>query len=88
MADIDTPAQRLSKKLAQVAVALMPFQALEYDPETDTASVLTELFIASEELDLVTELVSQCRADEQLSVKRHPDGYRILLVRHIKLSAP
>jgi hypothetical protein len=85
MTNLQNANQSLLQKIAKTITELKPFQSLDYDPEPGLVSIITELLVPSDDLDQLVEIVSHCRANERLSVKRYADCYRVILVRQVKL---
>ncbi|MCB0061741.1 MAG: hypothetical protein KDE19_06485 [Caldilineaceae bacterium] len=77
----------LSEKIAQICVGLKPFQALEYDPVTNTISIITECLVPSKAVDQISRIVTSRREDENITVRRYADKFKITFVRCIKLQA-
>ena len=77
----------LSEKIAQTCVGLKPFQALEYDPVTNTISIITECLVPSKAVDQISRIVTSRRDDEKVTVRRYADKFKITFVRCIKLQA-
>lgn len=77
----------LSEKIAQICVGLKPFQALEYDPVTNTISIITECLVPSKAVDQISRIVTSRRDDEKITVRRYADKFKITFVRCIKLQA-
>jgi hypothetical protein len=75
----------LSEKIAQICVGLKPFQALEYDPVTNTISIITECLVPSKAVDQISRIVTSRRDDEKVTVRRYADKFKITFVRCIKL---
>lgn len=85
MSSTNETATNHSKKIAEVAAKLKPFQSLEYDPETGYVSIVSELLVPSEDADQITEILSRCDEDEKVTVKRYADSYKVTLIRRVKL---
>ncbi|MEZ4864488.1 MAG: hypothetical protein R3C14_24450 [Caldilineaceae bacterium] len=75
----------LSEKIAQICLGLKPFQSLEYDPVTNTISIITECLVPSKAVDQISRIVTSRREDEKVSVRRYADKFKITFVRSIKL---
>ena len=75
----------LSEKIAQICLGLKPFQALEYDPVTNTVSIITECLVPSKAVDQISRIVTSRREDEKVMVRRYADKFKITFVRSIKL---
>jgi hypothetical protein len=75
----------LSEKIAQICLGLKPFQALEYDPVTNTVSIVTECLVPSKAVDQISLIITSRRDDEKVMVRRYADKFKITFVRSIKL---
>lgn len=75
----------LSEKIAQICLGLKPFQALEYDPGTNTVSIVTECLVPSKAVDQISLIVTSRRDDEKVMVRRYADKFKITFIRSIKL---
>lgn len=75
----------LSEKIAQICLGLKPFQALEYDPVTNTVSIITECLVPSKAVDQISHIVTSRRDDEKVTVRRYADKFKITFIRSIKL---
>jgi len=75
----------LSEKIAQICLGLKPFQALEYDPVTNTVSIVTECLVPSKAVDQISLIITSRRDDEKVMVRRYADKFKITFVRTIKL---
>jgi hypothetical protein len=78
-------ATNLSEKIAQICLGLKPFQALEYDPVTNTVSIVTECLVPSKAVDQISLIITSRRDDEKVMVRRYADKFKITFVRSIKL---
>lgn len=75
----------ISEKIAQICIGLKPFQALEYDPATNTISIITECLVPSKAVDQISRIVTSRRDDEKVTVRRYADKFKITFIRCIKL---
>jgi|GEM_PF-2238986 hypothetical protein len=81
----NNPSNSLSEKIAQICLGLKPFQALEYDPVTNTVSIITECLVPSKAVDQISRIVTSRRDDEKVMVRRYADKFKITFIRSIKL---
>ncbi len=81
----NSPSNSLSEKIAQICLGLKPFQALEYDPVTNTVSIVTECLVPSKAVDQISRIVTSRREDEKVMVRRYADKFKITFIRSIKL---
>jgi hypothetical protein len=85
MSSTNEPVANLAVKIAEVVAKLKPFQSLEYDPDTGSVAIVTELLVPGEDVGQISDILSRCDDEERVTVKRYADSYKVTLVRRVNL---
>lgn len=72
-----------SKQIALAMAELKPFQALEYDPRSESSLLITEWVIPYEEGDQLNRILAQRKSNEKFTIRRYDESYKVALIRQI-----
>ena len=82
---MDAIPSTLSAKLAQISLKLKPSQALAYDPNDNTFTLLTECVVPSQAADELARIIQGRHDDEFMVVKRYTNEFKITFARSVVL---
>lgn len=77
--------ERARQKITTIYKNLRPFQALEFDPQTNIIILITEWLIPFDNVGWLYDILAHRKDDEKVTIRRYDENYKVALIKRVSV---